>query len=63
MTEQNLANDDASALAARILRQEHKIYPLAVRLFAEGRLEIEGRRVVITDAASDEQAALITPPC
>jgi len=38
-------DDDAHTLAARILEQEHKIYPEAVRLFAQGRLEIEGRRV------------------
>lgn len=39
--------DTPEALAARILEQEHKIYPRAVQLFAEGRLRIEGRRVFI----------------
>jgi phosphoribosylglycinamide formyltransferase 1 len=39
--------DTAESVAARILKQEHRIYPLAVRLFVEGRLKIEGRRVVI----------------
>ncbi|MFQ6132103.1 MAG: phosphoribosylglycinamide formyltransferase [Armatimonadota bacterium] len=38
-------DDTEETLAARILEQEHKIYPLAVQLFAEGRLQIEGRRV------------------
>lgn len=38
-------DDDEEALSRRILRQEHRIYPLAVKLFAEGRLSIEGRRV------------------
>ena len=33
-----LADDDAQTLATRVLRQEHIIYPMAVRWFAEGRL-------------------------
>jgi phosphoribosylglycinamide formyltransferase-1 len=40
-------NDTPDTLAARILEHEHKIYPEAVRLFAEGRLSINGRRVSI----------------
>jgi phosphoribosylglycinamide formyltransferase 1 len=39
--------DSPDGLAARILKQEHRIYPLAVKLFVEGRLKIEGRRVLI----------------
>jgi len=39
--------DDADSLAARILEQEHRIYPRAVRWFFEGRLKIEGRRVIV----------------
>jgi phosphoribosylglycinamide formyltransferase-1 len=35
-----LAGDSAATLAARVLAQEHRIYPLAVRWFAEGRLVI-----------------------
>lgn len=42
-------SDDADSLAARILEQEHIIYPLALKLLAEGRLHIEGRRVRIDD--------------
>jgi phosphoribosylglycinamide formyltransferase-1 len=42
-----LDDDSPAALAARILEQEHKIYPRAVQLFAEGRLRVEGRRVFI----------------
>jgi len=41
-------NDTVDSLAARILEQEHSIYPEAVRLFAEGKLSIEGRRVKIS---------------
>jgi len=40
-------NDTADILAARILEQEHKIYPEAVGLFAEGRLKLNGRKVTI----------------
>jgi phosphoribosylglycinamide formyltransferase-1 len=36
------ADDDASSLAARVLTQEHIIYPTAIRWFAEGRLRMEG---------------------
>jgi phosphoribosylglycinamide formyltransferase-1 len=40
-------DDTEETLAARILEQEHIFLPLAVRLFAEGRLKVEGRRVRI----------------
>lgn len=42
-----LADDDEDALAERILVEEHKCYPEAVRLFCEDRLRIEGRVVRI----------------
>lgn len=42
-----LDDDSSETLAARILVQEHKLYPRAVQLFAEGRLRIDGRRVLI----------------
>lgn len=54
-----LDNDTAETLAARILVQEHKIYPRAVQLFAEGRLRVEGRRVFI-DAAKPDREAIIS---
>jgi phosphoribosylglycinamide formyltransferase-1 len=41
------ADDSADDLAARILKEEHKIYPEAVKLIAEGRIKIEGRKVKI----------------
>jgi phosphoribosylglycinamide formyltransferase 1 len=41
------ADDTEDTLSARILVEEHRCYPLAVRLFAEGRLSLEGRRVII----------------
>jgi phosphoribosylglycinamide formyltransferase-1 len=42
-----LETDTEETLSARILEQEHRIYPLAIQWFAEGRLKIIGRRVMI----------------
>lgn len=46
-----LEDDTVETLAARILREEHRLLPEAVRLFAAGRLRIEGRRVRILPPA------------
>ena len=40
-------DDTETTLSDRILEQEHKIYPEAVKLFVENRLRIEGRKVKI----------------
>ena len=40
-------DDTEESLAARILVEEHRLLPACIRLFAEGRLRIEGRRVRI----------------
>ncbi|MGM0499646.1 MAG: phosphoribosylglycinamide formyltransferase [Bacillota bacterium] len=40
-------DDSADDLAARILKEEHKIYPEAVKLIAESKIKIEGRKVKI----------------
>jgi phosphoribosylglycinamide formyltransferase-1 len=42
-------DDDAARLAERIHAEEHRIYPYALRLYQEGRLEVRGRRVLIKD--------------
>jgi phosphoribosylglycinamide formyltransferase 1 len=55
-----LDDDTSDTLAARILVQEHKIYPRAVQLFAEGRLRVDGRRVLV-DAAKPDGEAIISP--
>jgi phosphoribosylglycinamide formyltransferase-1 len=44
-----LPGDTEQTLSERILAEEHRIYPEAIRLFAEGRLRIEGRRVHIRE--------------
>jgi phosphoribosylglycinamide formyltransferase-1 len=41
-------DDTEATLAARVLAQEHEIYAQAVQWFAEGRLRVEGRRVVVS---------------
>ena len=55
-----LDNDNPDTLAARLLDQEHKIYPRAVQLFAEGRLRVEGRRVFI-EGGKPEGESVISP--
>ena len=52
--------DDAGRLAARVLAQEHRIYPLAVRWFVEGRLRLADGKVVLA-APQDGDGALISP--
>ncbi|MGQ9695308.1 MAG: phosphoribosylglycinamide formyltransferase [Thermodesulfobacteriota bacterium] len=54
--------DTAETLNARILKQEHKIYSRAIQLFAEGRLEIKGRRVLTRGGPRLEDTFLINPP-
>jgi len=56
-----MPGDDEDKLAARILKQEHKIYPEAVRLFAEGRLKVIGREVEIKKHESDGGSFMINP--
>lgn len=42
-------DDTEESLAARILVEEHRLYPSAIRLFAEGRLRVSGRRVTVEE--------------
>ncbi len=42
-----LPDDTSEALAARVLEQEHRIYPQAIRWFAEGRLRLQGNAVLL----------------
>ncbi len=46
-----LAGDTADRLATRILRQEHRLYPMVVRWFGEGRIAIVGGRVEVRGVA------------
>lgn len=56
------ANDSEESLAARILKQEHRIYPRAIQLYAEGRLHVSGRRVLVDGWSEDDGQVLIQPP-
>jgi phosphoribosylglycinamide formyltransferase-1 len=57
-----LPDDSEETLSARILKQEHRIYPRAIQLYAEDRLHVVGRRVVVDGLAKDEGQVLIQPP-
>jgi phosphoribosylglycinamide formyltransferase-1 len=46
-----LAGDDAGSLAKRVLEQEHRILPLAIRWFAEGRVRLDAAGRVVLDGA------------
>jgi phosphoribosylglycinamide formyltransferase-1 len=56
------ADDTEETLGARILKQEHRIYPQAIQLYAENRLRVVGRKVLVDGSAKDENQVLIQPP-
>ena len=55
-----LAGDDPEMLAARVLAAEHRCYPLALRLIAEGRVRVVDERVEI-EGADGPETALVNP--
>jgi phosphoribosylglycinamide formyltransferase-1 len=55
-----LPDDTLETLAARVLVAEHRLYPLALRLFAEGRVRIDGERAIV-EGAGDLSLTLINP--
>jgi phosphoribosylglycinamide formyltransferase-1 len=52
--------DSAESLSARILEQEHRIYPASLRWIAEGRIRIEGERVLL-DGAAHPASSMLNP--
>jgi phosphoribosylglycinamide formyltransferase 1 len=56
-----LPGDDAARLAERVLAEEHKIYPLALRLIAEGRVKVIGERAEISGGVNPISTALLNP--
>jgi phosphoribosylglycinamide formyltransferase-1 len=46
------ATDTPERLAARVLSAEHRIYPLALRWIAEGRVRVENERAIVDGAAA-----------
>jgi phosphoribosylglycinamide formyltransferase 1 len=53
-----LPDDDAGTLAARVLAAEHRVFPLALRLVAEGRAKVVGGHVVIAGSDAPTEAVL-----
>ena len=56
-----LPDDTAASLADRVLEQEHRIYPAALRMVAEGALRIEGERVVFADSRRNDGLSVHPP--
>ncbi len=56
-----LGSDDAEALGARVLAQEHRIYPQAVRWFLEGRLQLSASGRVLLRDEGEASPSLIAP--
>ena len=56
-----LDNDTEDSLSERILKQEHKIYSRAIQLYAEGRLKLDGRRVLVTGGKTNADEFLLNP--
>ena len=56
-----LPDDDEDRLAARVLTQEHRIYPQAVRWFCEDRLGVDAAGRVTVRGAAASAAALLSP--
>ncbi|WP_313056985.1 phosphoribosylglycinamide formyltransferase [Agrobacterium cavarae] len=54
------AGDTAESLAARVLSVEHKLYPLALRLLAEGKVRMDGGKVVRDSGVSSELQSLVS---
>ena len=56
------AGDTEELLAARVLAEEHRVYPQAIRWFCEGRLRPNRDGVVIVDAPRAPESVLTSPP-
>ncbi len=57
-----LPGDGEEQLAARVLEQEHRLYPQAIQWFAQGRLSVAGRKVTVDGARAVAPAPLANPP-
>lgn len=56
-----LPDDTEASLAARVLAQEHRIFPMAVRWFAEGRLHVRDDGTVLLDNAASAPSPVVSP--
>jgi phosphoribosylglycinamide formyltransferase 1 len=58
-----LSDDTPDSLAARVLEAEHRLYPLALKLVAEGRVRVvEDRAEILGGSGAAEERALVNPP-
>lgn len=57
-----LPEDDAHILGDRVLVAEHRCYPLALRLIAEGRARVEGERVILSHGPLQPEEPVLNPP-
>lgn len=55
-------DDTEESLSARILKEEHHIYPRAIQLYSEGRLHVVGRKVLVDRLGKEEDQILVHPP-
>lgn len=55
-----MPDDTEEVLAARVLVQEHRIYPLVVRWFIEGKVRLENNRVVLDDSINRPGSYILT---
>jgi len=55
-------DDSVESLSARILKEEHRIYPRAIQLYSEGRLRVVGRKVLVEGLEREEDRVLVQPP-
>ena len=55
-------DDTQESLTERILKEEHRIYPQAIQLFADGKLQIQGRKVLIKSTVEKTIKPLCNPP-
>ncbi len=57
-----LIGDDEQALSARVLKAEHELYPMALRLVAEEKARMEGGRTVFSNFEAPDQGGTLTSP-
>lgn len=55
-------DDTVETLTARVLEAEHQIYPMAIRLVAEGKARVQGERVAIEGVPESKTGPLFAPP-
>ncbi len=56
------SDDTVETLSERVLKAEHQIYPMAIRLVAEGKARVQGERVAIDGVSETNSGPLFVPP-